>query len=431
MKKIFNLITILIICSFWTVNQLSGQINKKEIVLQKTKSTLSDVVESIGICKWKYDAQTCMNFSFDDNNISHKKISQLFDQYNYKATFFVIASYMQIETIKEILTKGHEIGNHTYSHLNLSSPTIDSSEIDFQIRQSKLMIENTTGIKCLSFTEPFHAYSQQSKRIVLSNHLFDRDYSQYFARDFYEMNPASTIEEEESFIENKIRDKKTIHFTGHGVDGDGSGPISTIFLTQTLELIKEHVMTGDLWVTTIKEGAQYENLYQEIQLEKSIIGDTIKLRFKNFNRIKYKDCDKAPISITIPKIMDSETTCLTNSAEIKEHTNNFIITTDLMRDTTLIVLNKPLGVITGEKKSDIETKFIIFPNPATDYINLNTAANISFIEIYNLNGQLQIKQTVNSSKVDISKLAKGCYLTKIKHLVGNTVITSYSRFIKI
>ena len=430
MKKILNLTTSFIIYSFVATNLLFSQNNKKN-VFEKTKSVLTDVTESINICKWKYDAQTCMNFSFDDNNISHKKILELLDHYYFKGTFFVIASYLNSEIINDLIKNGHEIGNHSYSHVNLSSSTIDSSEIDFQIRHSKLMIENSTGIKCLSFTEPYHAYSNQSKKIVLANQLFDRDYSQYFSRDFYEMNPTSSLEEEKIFIENKIKDKKLILFTGHGIDGDGSEPISSDFLNQTLELINEHVLNGDLWVTSIKEGVQYENLYQEIQLEKSIIGDTMKLVFNNFNKLKYKDCEKASISITIPKIVDSETTCLTNSAEIKELTNRYIITTDLMRDTTILVLIKPIGIVTEEKKLDIDAKIIIFPNPAIDYINLNSEANISAIEIFNLNGQLQIKQNNNSSKVDISKLAKGCYLTKIIHQEGHAVFTSYARFIKI
>lgn len=430
MKKKINLTTSFIFYSFVATNLLFGQNNKK-IVFEKTKSVLTDVSESINICKWKYDTQTCMNFSFDDNNISHKKISELLNQYNFKGTFFVITSYMYSEIIKDLIKNGHEIGNHSYSHVNLSSSTIDSSEIDFQIRHSKLMIENSTGIKCLSFTEPFHAYSNQSKKNVLENHLFDRDYSQYFSRDFYEMNPTSSIEEEKTFIENKIKDKKIILFTGHGIDGDGSEPISSDFLNQTLELINEHVLSGDLWVTTIKEGVQYENLYQEIQLEKSIIGDTMKLVFNNFNKFKYKDCEKAPISITIPKIVDCETTCLTNSAEIKEHSNRYIITTDLMRDTTILILIKPIGIVTEDKKIDNDAKFIIFPNPAIDFININSVGSISVIEILNMNGQLQIKQNNNSSKVDISKLAKGCYLTKIIHHEGHAVFISYERFIKI
>ena len=431
MKNIFKVTTILIICSSWIPDLLFCQIGDNMIALKKSKSTLSDIVESVGICKWKYDAQTCMNFSFDDNNISHKKISELFDQYNYKATFFVIGSYMYVETMKDLLKRGHEIGNHTYSHVNLSSSSIDSSEIDFQIRQSKLMIENATGTKCLSFTEPFHAYSQQSKRMVFANHLFDRDYSQYFVRDFYGMNPLSTIEAEKSFIENKITEKNVILFAGHGLDGDGSDPVSSDFLLQTLELTSKFVESGDLWVTTIKEGLLYENLYQEIQLGKSISGDTIKLMFKNFNKFKYKDVDAAPISITLPKILDNETSCLTNRVEIKEFANKYVITTDLMRDTTLVLLVKPLGVVTGENVLNFKNKFVISPNPAIDYITINIEADFSFVEIFNLNGQLQLSQIINHSKIDVSKLAKGCYLTKIKTKTGNEVVISYAKFIKV
>ena len=431
MKTIFNLNTLLIICSLCTSNHLFSQLNEKINVMQKTNNTLTDIVESIAICKWKNDAQACVNFSFDDNNITHKKISEIFDQYNYKATFFVIASYMYIDSLKNMLKRGHEIGNHTYSHLNLAISSIDSSEIDFQIRQSKLMIENALGVKCLSFTEPYHAYSQQSKNIVLSNHLYDRDYSQYFVRDFYAMNMLSTLEDERSFIENKIRDKKIILFAGHGVDGDGSEPVTTDFLYQTLELVKPYVSNGDLWLTTLKEGVEYENLYQEIKLEKSINEDTIKLKFKNFNPLKYKDAEKAPICITIPKIHNYETICLTNQSETNEFDNKFVITTDLMRDTTINILIRPLGIVTINEMPCKENKISIYPNPTMDYINLDGVVNISLVAIYNMSGQLQFEQTINDTKIDISKLSKGCYLTKIKHHVGNIESTIYARFIKI
>lgn len=48
----------------------------------------------VKICYWEDDDKTFVNFSFNDGCKSQKKISQLFDQYNLKCTFFIISGYM-------------------------------------------------------------------------------------------------------------------------------------------------------------------------------------------------------------------------------------------------------------------------------------------------------------------------------------------------
>lgn len=124
----------------------------------------ANVLDSIKICAWKNGAHTCVNFSFDDNCYSHKKISEILDHYNFKGTFFVISSYMFVDSLKDMCARGHEIGSHSYSHPALG--TLDSTAIDFQVRTSKQMIENMFGIHCVSFAEPYGSWSALSRRII-------------------------------------------------------------------------------------------------------------------------------------------------------------------------------------------------------------------------------------------------------------------------
>src|ERR1035437_5094906 len=117
MKNYTNSILFLIICLFPVSNPVFGKTNAEKQEITKTNSVITDIFGYINLCRWKNDARTCINLSFDDNCQSHRKISKIFDQYGYKASFFVIASYMNVDSLKDISARGHEIGNHTYSHV--------------------------------------------------------------------------------------------------------------------------------------------------------------------------------------------------------------------------------------------------------------------------------------------------------------------------
>ena len=50
-------------------------------------------------------------------------VLDLLDQYNAKATFFVVGNRVEYfpETIRRMVSSGHCIGNHTYSHKRLDN----------------------------------------------------------------------------------------------------------------------------------------------------------------------------------------------------------------------------------------------------------------------------------------------------------------------
>ncbi len=66
----------------------------------------------------------------------------------------------------------------------------------------------------------------------------------------------------------------------------------------------------------------------------------------------------------------------------------------------------------------------VFPNPAKDFISITTEKSIESIDIYDMLGRL-IK-TSHSAKINISELAKGTYLLKVKTKSGNLI----EKFIK-
>lgn len=395
-------------------------------IRKSSKKSSGTDFENVKICKWKDDAKTCANLSFDDNNISARAISRLLDQYHFKGTFFFNSLYMNVDSIKEILHNGHEIGNHTFSHQRFTDD-LDSVSIDFEIRESKEMIENTFGIKCVSLAEPGHVKSKMGTKISYMYHLFIRNYSAY--ADIEEIRlPYSllTMEQLEMNLADCLNRGVFLKLSGHGMAGDGYRPSDKLFIKQTLDYLKPYSDNGSLWVTTLKEGEQYENLYHEIELEKKLQKDTLSLTFLNYNKEKYKDLDSSLISIEIPLKISKDISCLSNNVAVKKLSDKFVLTFDLKKDTVISIKLNNTDLLYDTKKND---SLKIFPNPTKDLLNLKCVGDITSVVIYSLGGQIELYKS-NVSCLDISHLSSGIHLVKVTTLYNNSEIVYRDKFLK-
>lgn len=80
------------------------------------------------VYSWHENSSKKLALTFDDgpHPTYTAEILELLDEYSAKATFFTIGSCAEAcgEILRECARRGHEIGNHTYSHANLrSAPT--------------------------------------------------------------------------------------------------------------------------------------------------------------------------------------------------------------------------------------------------------------------------------------------------------------------
>ena len=94
--------------------------------------------------------------TFDDgpHPIYTKKILDLLDRYKIKATFFIIgenARYYK-ETLREIVKRGHEIGNHTFSHAIIKDKSV--SDIMSEIEECRNTIYDICGENTVLFRPP-------------------------------------------------------------------------------------------------------------------------------------------------------------------------------------------------------------------------------------------------------------------------------------
>lgn len=94
------------------------------------------------------------------------KILDLLDEYNAKATFFLVGIWVDKypELVKAIAERGHEIGNHSDSHAHFTQ--ISDSQIRQELDSCSDKIEALTGVRPTLFRPPYGDYNSKVVTIV-------------------------------------------------------------------------------------------------------------------------------------------------------------------------------------------------------------------------------------------------------------------------
>ena len=96
------------------------------------------------------------------------RILDLLDQYNAKATFFLVGIWVDKypELVQEIARRGHEIGNHSDSHAHFSQ--ISESQMRQELDSCSDKIEALTGTRPTLFRPPYGDYNSKVVTLVRS-----------------------------------------------------------------------------------------------------------------------------------------------------------------------------------------------------------------------------------------------------------------------
>lgn len=100
--------------------------------------------------------------TFDDG--PHPKetheVLDVLDKYNVKGTFFVVGKHANwySEPLKRAAKERHEIGNHTFSHPDISC--LSSDDIKREIKECEDTLIRLTGKKPTLFRPPYGSYSK-------------------------------------------------------------------------------------------------------------------------------------------------------------------------------------------------------------------------------------------------------------------------------
>lgn len=95
-----------------------------------------------------------------------RQILDFLDKYQIKATFFVIGVNVKQypDVVREVLDRGHEIGNHTNTHSHATR--LDSSALEQQILDCEREIFLQSGASVRLFRPPEGALNDQMRAII-------------------------------------------------------------------------------------------------------------------------------------------------------------------------------------------------------------------------------------------------------------------------
>lgn len=111
------------------------------------------------------DKKVALTFDDGPNNTSSLQILDTLKKYNIKATFFMLGSMVDTypDVVKKIHEAGHDIGNHTYDHKDLTK--LDEASIKQEIDSTNQKIEKLTGEKPTLLRPPYGAYNERVTKV--------------------------------------------------------------------------------------------------------------------------------------------------------------------------------------------------------------------------------------------------------------------------
>lgn len=120
--------------------------------LAEIEKSYPDLVMSHGSKDSKYIA-----LSFDDgpDNLITPKVLDVLSMEHVKATFFIVGKQAQANpaVVKRIVSEGHSIGNHSWSHPEFQK--LNDEESSQEINRTEKLLFELTGKKTALFRPPY------------------------------------------------------------------------------------------------------------------------------------------------------------------------------------------------------------------------------------------------------------------------------------
>jgi cellulose synthase/poly-beta-1,6-N-acetylglucosamine synthase-like glycosyltransferase/peptidoglycan/xylan/chitin deacetylase (PgdA/CDA1 family)/spore germination protein YaaH len=121
------------------------------------------------------------------------QILDILKKYNVKGTFFMIGEVAQdnVSVMQRVFREGHEIGNHTFTHPDISE--ISQRQVDLQLNLTESLFEAKLGVKPVYFRPPYSidqepdtndqaapiAHIQQLGYVIVGNKIDTNDWDEH------------------------------------------------------------------------------------------------------------------------------------------------------------------------------------------------------------------------------------------------------------
>ncbi|MFB4160277.1 polysaccharide deacetylase family protein [Geomicrobium sp. JSM 1781026] len=152
MKRTWITLMALLLCAIPTI--VNGQTD--EARQGETLPELADAYPGVILIRGNPDTnQIALTFDDGPDPRFTETVLNTLEDYGVQATFFVIGERAEAnpDYIRRIQEEGHELGNHTFSHPNLTDLTAD--QMQTEIEQTDEIIEQLVGYRPTLFRPPY------------------------------------------------------------------------------------------------------------------------------------------------------------------------------------------------------------------------------------------------------------------------------------
>ncbi len=203
-----------------------------------------------------------VSITFDDGlSSTYANGMSILDKNGYKATWYLnastigTASYMNKAQAKRLITAGHEVGSHSYNHVDLA--TLTSAQQQYQVATNKTSLEAILGVPVVHFATPFGSYNSSALTTIMQYNQTHRDtsgkinYPYAFDASLVHgkvITKSLTLADIDALITTAEQQKAWLVLVYHGIaNGGDEYTISKTKYEQQISLIKKH----DVVVQTI------------------------------------------------------------------------------------------------------------------------------------------------------------------------------------
>ena len=113
--------------------------------------------------------QVALSFDAGSDRGNGAAIMDILEKYNIRSTFFLTANWINSypEEAAAIISRGHEVGNHSVSHP--SFPKLSTVQMNTQIQQTHQLVKDKFGIDMCLFRYPYGDYNNNTMDVLKSN----------------------------------------------------------------------------------------------------------------------------------------------------------------------------------------------------------------------------------------------------------------------
>jgi len=233
---------------------------------------------------WPGGARAAVSFSFDDarpSQVDHGM--ELFDKFPFRATFYISPNALEkrLPLWKQMVQKGHEIGNHSMTHpcsanfawsraKAVEDMTLETMERE-QLIAANQYIEKTLGVPVRTYAYPcgltYVGRGEETKSfvpLVAKHFLAGRGFRNEFLNDPLYCDLAHlggtecdglSFEALREILDRAAEEGRWVIFAGHEIAPSGKQTTALAELAKTLAYLKDH--THDFWVSTVADAAVF------------------------------------------------------------------------------------------------------------------------------------------------------------------------------